>query len=107
MPVVHLKLCALAFLHADLQACIHLAIGSALASLFILSSRLFVCLFFAVPHFDFGELEHDEDVFYTPDARESQEHTCARAVLFLEWLNKVPFPRVFIKLKIVRLCNFQ
>jgi len=43
----------------------------------------------SVPHFDFGELEHDEDVFYTPDAREPQEHTCARAVLFLEWLNKV------------------
>jgi hypothetical protein len=46
-------------------------------------------LVFLVPHFDFGELEHDEDVFYTPDAWESQEHTCARAVLFLEWLNKV------------------
>jgi len=42
------------------------------------------------PHFDFGELEHDEDVFYTPDAREPQEHACARAVLFLEWLNKRP-----------------
>lgn len=42
------------------------------------------------PHFDFSEVEHDEDVFFTPDEREPQEHACARAVQFLEWLNKRP-----------------
>jgi len=41
------------------------------------------------PNFDFSELEHDEDVFYTEE-REPEAHTCARAVQFLEWLNKRP-----------------
>merc|ERR1712224_937687 len=39
--------------------------------------------------FDFSEIDNDKDVFYT-DERESDEHCCERAVLFLEWLNKRP-----------------
>ena len=39
--------------------------------------------------FDFSEIAHDEDVFYT-DARESDEHCCERGIAFLEWLNKRP-----------------
>ena len=41
------------------------------------------------PNFDFSEIIHDEDVFYT-DERETDEHCCERAVKFLEWLNKRP-----------------
>lgn len=41
------------------------------------------------PNFDFSELIHDEDEFYT-DERESDEHCCDRAVKFLEWLNQRP-----------------
>ena len=41
------------------------------------------------PNFDFSEIVHDKDVFYT-DERESDEHCCMRAVKFLEWLNKRP-----------------
>mmetsp|Transcript_15432 Transcript_15432/g.32630 ORF Transcript_15432/g.32630 Transcript_15432/m.32630 type:complete len:353 (-) Transcript_15432:371-1429(-) len=41
------------------------------------------------PNFDFSEILHDEDVFYT-EHRESDEHCCDRAVKFLEWLNKRP-----------------
>eukprot|EP00585_Thalassiosira_rotula_P008973 CAMPEP_0196146412 /NCGR_PEP_ID=MMETSP0910-20130528/22964_1 /TAXON_ID=49265 /ORGANISM="Thalassiosira rotula, Strain GSO102" /LENGTH=330 /DNA_ID=CAMNT_0041408601 /DNA_START=109 /DNA_END=1101 /DNA_ORIENTATION=+ len=41
------------------------------------------------PNFDFSEIVHDNDVFYT-DERETDEHCCARAVKFLEWLNKRP-----------------
>lgn len=41
------------------------------------------------PDFDFSEMRHDEDVFYA-DERESDEHCCARAVNFLEWLNSRP-----------------
>ena len=41
------------------------------------------------PNFDFSELVHDDDVFYT-DERETDEHCCQRAVKFLEWLNKRP-----------------
>lgn len=41
------------------------------------------------PNFDFSELLHDDDVFYT-DERESDEHCCERAVKFLEWLNQRP-----------------
>lgn len=41
------------------------------------------------PNFDFSELIHDEDVFYS-DERESDEHCCDRAVKFLEWLNQRP-----------------
>jgi broad specificity phosphatase PhoE len=39
--------------------------------------------------FDFSDVIHDEDVFYT-DERESDEHCCDRAVKFLEWLNSRP-----------------
>ncbi len=41
------------------------------------------------PNFDFSELVHDEDVFYS-DERESDEHCCDRAVRFLQWLNSRP-----------------
>ena len=41
------------------------------------------------PNFDFSELVHDKDVFYS-DERESDEHCCDRAVKFLEWLNSRP-----------------
>lgn len=41
------------------------------------------------PNFDFSEVEHDDDVFYS-DNRESDEHCCERAVKFLEWLNSRP-----------------
>jgi len=41
------------------------------------------------PDFDFSEVEHNEDVFYT-ESRESDEHCCERGVAFLEWLNKRP-----------------
>jgi len=41
------------------------------------------------PDFDFSEIEHDEDVYYT-EQRESDEHCCARAQGFLEWLNRRP-----------------
>lgn len=44
---------------------------------------------FRFPNFDFSEIIHDEDVFYT-DERETDEHCCDRAVKFLEWLNKRP-----------------
>ena len=33
---------------------------------------------------------NDPKLFYTEDEREPLEHTCARAVQFLEWLNKRP-----------------
>lgn len=41
------------------------------------------------PQFDFSDMRHDEDVFYS-DERESDEECCARAVKFLEWLNSRP-----------------
>merc|ERR1719296_96600 len=41
------------------------------------------------PNFDFSEVMHDDDVFYS-DERETDEHCCERAVKFLEWLNKRP-----------------
>jgi len=41
------------------------------------------------PNFDFSEVRHNEDIFYT-DERESDEHCCDRAVKFLEWLNQRP-----------------
>jgi len=41
------------------------------------------------PNFDFSEINHDDDVFYS-DERETDEHCCDRAVKFLEWLNKRP-----------------
>jgi len=41
------------------------------------------------PNFDFSEIVHDKDEFYT-DERESDEHCCERAVKFLEWLNSRP-----------------
>mmetsp|Transcript_705 Transcript_705/g.1619 ORF Transcript_705/g.1619 Transcript_705/m.1619 type:complete len:325 (+) Transcript_705:206-1180(+) len=41
------------------------------------------------PDFDWSEIVHDDDVFYTDD-RESDEHCCDRAVKFLEWLNSRP-----------------
>lgn len=40
-------------------------------------------------NFDFSEIKHNEDVFYT-DERESDDHCCDRAVKFLEWLNNRP-----------------
>jgi len=40
-------------------------------------------------NFDFSEVLHDEDVFYT-DERESDEHCCERAMKFLRWLNARP-----------------
>lgn len=44
---------------------------------------------FRFPNFDFSQMVHDDDVFYS-DARESDEHCCERAVKFLEWLNSRP-----------------
>ena len=41
------------------------------------------------PDFDFSEVRHNEDVFYS-DAREPDDHCCDRAVQFLEWLNSRP-----------------
>ena len=41
------------------------------------------------PNFDFSEVQHDEDIFYS-DERESDDHCCERAVKFLEWLNQRP-----------------
>eukprot|EP00316_Scyphosphaera_apsteinii_P023691 CAMPEP_0119304266 /NCGR_PEP_ID=MMETSP1333-20130426/5530_1 /TAXON_ID=418940 /ORGANISM="Scyphosphaera apsteinii, Strain RCC1455" /LENGTH=332 /DNA_ID=CAMNT_0007307117 /DNA_START=51 /DNA_END=1049 /DNA_ORIENTATION=- len=41
------------------------------------------------PDFDWSEVEHDEDIFYTFE-RETDEHCCERGVAFLEWLNKRP-----------------
>lgn len=41
------------------------------------------------PNFDFSEIVHDDDLFYS-DERETDEHCCERAVKFLEWLNKRP-----------------
>jgi broad specificity phosphatase PhoE len=41
------------------------------------------------PNFDFSEVLHDEDVFYG-DERESDDHCCERAVMFLQWLNQRP-----------------
>lgn len=41
------------------------------------------------PDFDFSEVVHNKDLFYT-DERESDEDCCARAVKFLEWLNSRP-----------------
>jgi broad specificity phosphatase PhoE len=41
------------------------------------------------PDFDFSEVEHDEDMYYTPH-REPSEHCMARGVSFLEWLNARP-----------------
>ena len=39
--------------------------------------------------FDFSEIRHDTDVFYSDD-RETDDHCCERAVKFLEWLNSRP-----------------
>ena len=36
------------------------------------------------------QVEHDEDVFYSGNERESDEHCCERAVAFLQWLNARP-----------------
>lgn len=41
------------------------------------------------PNFDFSEVAHDNDEFYT-DERESDEHCCDRALKFLQWLNSRP-----------------
>jgi broad specificity phosphatase PhoE len=41
------------------------------------------------PNFDFSDIVHDEDVFFS-DERESDDHCCERAVKFLEWLNSRP-----------------
>ena len=46
-------------------------------------------LFIRFPNFDFSEIVHNEDVFYSNE-RETDEHCCDRAVKFLEWLNKRP-----------------
>lgn len=42
------------------------------------------------PDFDFSECRDNEDRYYTEDARESDEHCCARGIAFLEWLNARP-----------------
>mmetsp|Transcript_17397 Transcript_17397/g.29170 ORF Transcript_17397/g.29170 Transcript_17397/m.29170 type:complete len:293 (-) Transcript_17397:147-1025(-) len=41
------------------------------------------------PDFDFSEVEHDKDEFYTSE-REPSDHTMSRGIQFLEWLNKRP-----------------
>lgn len=41
------------------------------------------------PDFDWSELRHNQDSFYSDD-RETDEHCCERAVHFLEWLNSRP-----------------
>mmetsp|Transcript_19399 Transcript_19399/g.42373 ORF Transcript_19399/g.42373 Transcript_19399/m.42373 type:complete len:332 (+) Transcript_19399:64-1059(+) len=40
-------------------------------------------------NFDFSELSYDDDVFWS-DKREPDDDCCARALAFLEWLNKRP-----------------
>jgi len=42
------------------------------------------------PSFDFSEIAHNEDRFYTENCREPDEHCCARGIAFLQWLNKRP-----------------
>ena len=42
------------------------------------------------PDFDFSEIGHDEDIYYSGNERESDEHCCERAVAFLQWLNARP-----------------
>jgi len=42
------------------------------------------------PDFDFSEVENDEDVFYSGNDRETDEHCCERALHFLQWLNNRP-----------------
>jgi broad specificity phosphatase PhoE len=41
------------------------------------------------PNFDFSEVLHDEDVFYS-DEREPDDLCCQRALRFFEWLNQRP-----------------
>uniref|UniRef100_A0A6S8XG61 Phosphoglycerate mutase-like protein n=1 Tax=Ditylum brightwellii TaxID=49249 RepID=A0A6S8XG61_9STRA len=41
------------------------------------------------PDFDFSEVRHNEDVFYTED-REDSDHCRERSMQFLEWLNSRP-----------------
>ena len=36
------------------------------------------------------QVEHDEDIYYSGNERESDEHCCERAVAFLQWLNARP-----------------
>lgn len=42
------------------------------------------------PSFDFSEVPYEEDRFYTENGREPDEHTCARGLAFLQWLNRRP-----------------
>mmetsp|Transcript_12540 Transcript_12540/g.18939 ORF Transcript_12540/g.18939 Transcript_12540/m.18939 type:complete len:259 (+) Transcript_12540:68-844(+) len=42
------------------------------------------------PEFDFSEIEHDEDVMFSPEKRETLSELATRAMHFLEWLNKRP-----------------
>ena len=37
-----------------------------------------------------SQVEHDEDIYYSGNERESDEHCCERAVAFLQWLNARP-----------------
>ena len=41
------------------------------------------------PDFDFSEMIHDKDVYFS-DSRESDQDCCDRAIKFLEWLNSRP-----------------
>lgn len=66
-------------------ACNNVLIASHLASFYKPSTLLH----HRFPNFDFSEIVHDDDVFYS-DERESDEHCCDRAVKFLEWLNSRP-----------------
>ncbi|KAJ4807236.1 Phosphoglycerate mutase-like protein [Rhynchospora pubera] len=38
------------------------------------------------PEIDFSEIENDEDVYWKPDSRETDEQLAARGVTFLKWL---------------------
>jgi|TARA_B110000196_G_scaffold301424_1_gene295549 broad specificity phosphatase PhoE len=37
-----------------------------------------------------SQVEHDEDIYYSGNERESDEHCCERSVAFLQWLNARP-----------------
>jgi len=42
------------------------------------------------PDFDFSEVENDDDIYYSGNDRESDEHCSERALHFLQWLNSRP-----------------
>lgn len=75
--------------HIILCMCILILITHAISSRYSWNNTLRYYHNSRFPNFDFSEVEHDDDVFYSDD-RESDEHCCERAVKFLEWLNSRP-----------------